>query len=184
MHHGYKFMDPTTGHVYLSCDVTFDESYFPFTSLSITSSPSVITEASLLPMIVPIASSSIPVMHAPSHDQLISDPPSPPPSSTHPVEENQLGDATNIDLSVANPSPEYVVDVQEPGVVPIQGLVMRSWNNIHVLRELKDGTVFYDPRKRSFAANSSSDEEPTSYEEELAHPTWRHAMHDEFSALQ
>jgi hypothetical protein len=48
-HKGYKYLDISSGHVYISCDVVFDESVFPFTKLPVNVGARIRPEISLLP---------------------------------------------------------------------------------------------------------------------------------------
>ena len=59
----------------------------------------------------------------------------------------------------------------------------RLQHNISVPRKLTDGTVYYDPRKRSFTAAIHSDE-PATYVEALESPEWCRAMQEEIDALR
>lgn len=49
MHKGFKCLDPAEGHVYISHDIVFDESVFPFTQLHPNAGTRLRFEISLLP---------------------------------------------------------------------------------------------------------------------------------------
>ena len=50
-------------------------------------------------------------------------------------------------------------------------------------RVLHDGTVFYDPRSRTFSVVTSELVESHSLAEALQHPQWKTAMIEEYEAL-
>ena len=62
--------------------------------------------------------------------------------------------------------------------------VTRLQNNIRVPRQITDGTIRYDPRKRCLATTIVSPEEPATLVEALQEPKWCQAMKEEFDALQ
>jgi hypothetical protein len=49
MHKGFKCLDISKGHIYISCDVFFDESVFPFTELHSNAGARYHSEVLLLP---------------------------------------------------------------------------------------------------------------------------------------
>jgi hypothetical protein len=48
LHKGFKCLDPSSGRVYISCDVTFDENIFPFSELNPNAGRCLREEISLL----------------------------------------------------------------------------------------------------------------------------------------
>lgn len=65
MHKGFKCLDPTEGHVYISHDVMFDERVFPFASLHPNAGAQLRSEIALLPesLLNPNASFGSAILH-------------------------------------------------------------------------------------------------------------------------
>jgi hypothetical protein len=54
LHKGFKCLDVTTGRIYISCDVTFDEEVFPFSKLHLNAGAKLRSEVHLLPDLFPV----------------------------------------------------------------------------------------------------------------------------------
>lgn len=206
LHKGYKCLDMDSGRVYISRDVIFDESIFPFSNVAPSHQTSSVNPASgsvnlninpmytLLPgnsMVAAVADptplapesspGSAPVLDAPAQTVAAAGSPS---ASTH----GALSPTAASSLSPAPPSPSTTVPLPaSPGQpetttpqgaphVPAHQYGTRLQNHIRRPKIRTDGTVTY-------SAVRTSDDEPVSHITAMKHPLWRSAMNDEFQAL-
>ena len=72
LHKGYKCLDPTQGRVYISRDVVFDETIFPFASMHPNAGACLRAELSVLPDILLNPSANFGDVNV--HDQSLSSP--------------------------------------------------------------------------------------------------------------
>jgi hypothetical protein len=206
-HKGYKCFDRTTGQVYISRDVNFDENVFPFASQPVFTSPNTSHHPTLLPV--------LPKNSAYVKQALTGPPPSPtepssfpnPVTSDLPVCNGSPGTAANTndasqDSSLAG-SPDQGTSTEDSASADSQPTVLepatqspihhpmqtRLRNNIVKPREFRDGTVRYGPGHHFAAAaiqNLTTDQaavtEPATVQEALHSSAWKEAMDHEYHA--
>ena len=59
MHKGYKCLDRSTGRIYISRDVVFDETVFPFSTPGVTVAVSTLADAITFPTDEPVVSTPL-----------------------------------------------------------------------------------------------------------------------------
>ena len=186
-HQGYKCLDLSTGKIYISRHVIFDETLFPYSqniaSVSNKNSPS--SSASLPPTIVvpqfscptdlqsnhvPTCTPHAPLMLIPADtDQAL-----PPAQSTAP--------ASALSQPVSSTT-STVPHVDPVTVAPnVHSMVTRSKNNIHRPKQSSDAFIRY-PLPKALTTLVPTAAEPTSYSQASKSVHWREAMNQEFSAL-
>jgi len=190
-HNGYKCLDTSTGKVYVSHHVVFDEHRFPFQHTSTSSPTSYNTHTASLPL------------------QPISHPPQPDPDTHTVSSDNSLSsmsqdfadagleaDSPNLDISSNHSSARNSTSPAQqecnsapPTLQPIHcpvnthHMITRSKNNIHCPKKLPaDVTQYPLPRALLVAAQEIHDE-PTCYTKASKSSEWRSALNTEFDAL-
>jgi histone deacetylase 1/2 len=196
-HKGYKCLDVATGRVYISRDVIFDESVFPFSRLNPSEKPIVYTYESLLdlgstafctndridvqlPVVFPAAGTApidaraAHVDQAPRHD-------GPHVEPIGPTTDDSAHADPAADTPPASPAPSSTTSSLVVPVPPAPDRVHQMQTRLRagksVPKRRTDGTVTY-------TAARASDTEPTSVSAALLNPKWKEAMDAEFSALQ
>ena len=198
-HHGYKCLDLSTGRVYVSRHVVFDETMFPYqahlsSNMSLNSNSSThVTLPSHLP--IPL-SASFTDMQIPSlpfttnaYVPLVS-----PSAGTN--DEPHVRHATSIsstdivdaDQSISSDQPETPLEpILTPQVMhdttSNHPMITRSRNNIFKPKATSDDFVRYPLPTALLTSLHSSGIEPTCYSEAIKSPQWRKAMNAEFDAL-
>jgi hypothetical protein len=180
-HHGYKCLHPSTGWIYISRHVIFDESIYPFTTKS--SLPQVPSATSHTTIFPPFTNSSNPIRVSTSPcDAPVTtatpspDPPSPPTSHT-PTLTNTGSFFDSLQVLVHTPA--SASHMPQPG----RAMQTRSKNNIFKPMSLPDGFIHYPLPKALLAIATPDEVEPTCYSQAAKHPAWRDAMNSEFDAL-
>ena len=190
-HNGYICLDTSTGKVYVSHHVVFDEHRFPFQHTSTSSPTSYNTHTASLPL------------------QPISHPPQPDPDTHTVSSDNSLSsmsqdfadagleaDSPNLDISSNHSSARNSTSPAQqecnsapPTLQPIHcpvnthHMITRSKNNIHCPKKLPaDVTQYPLPRALLVAAQEIHDE-PTCYTKASKSSEWRSALNTEFDAL-
>ncbi|PKU63401.1 Retrovirus-related Pol polyprotein from transposon TNT 1-94 [Dendrobium catenatum] len=159
---GYKCLDPATNKVHMSRNLTFDETYFPF-SKSITGS------------------------HNP-HDKSLNLPPkflipvSIPPAPSRPTPTASL---PSMSITNSNPTSSFCNNT----AIPTSPSPSRQQlPHHHMIMRNKTGTLKPVVRLNLFHSQSVSNsvvpESPTTFTEAFKYPEWRAAMASEFFALQ
>jgi histone deacetylase 1/2 len=204
-HKGYKCFDRSTGRIYLSRDVVFDESLFPFSHIS--NSEEQTPQNSHHPTILPtLAKATQYTENALIFPQNLENPYPGEPAvenvhmandQTNPVVDGQSSQAPagcpSPNAAQPENSDEDGVAAEEenaqesPIVVRQHQMQTRLRNNIVQAKVFTDGTIRYPVNARGFAAALSADRvsvsEPRNLEEALANPDWKKAMDLEYSAL-
>ncbi|BBG95385.1 RmlC-like cupins superfamily protein [Prunus dulcis] len=190
---GYRVYDLTTGKIFISRDVIFHETTFPF--------PSSATDSSLV----------FPLSH-PTHFDDAPTPGLPSPSSQFPAPDLALEPLPAPALAL--PAPDLVLPAPPSPLAPVSPPLPRRTTmpsylqQYHVNIKLParslpssnsasiepQGTkhplshvLTYDrlsPHHRVFSASLSAVKEPTSYVQAAHDPQWRHAMTQELAALE
>lgn len=184
----HKCLDTSTGKVYVSHHVVFDEHRFPFQHTSTSSPTSYNTPTASLPL------------------QPISHPPQPDPDTHTVSSDNSLSqdfadagleaDSPNLDISSNHSSARNSTSPAQqecnsapPTLQPIHGpmnthhMITRSKNNIHCPKKLPaDVTQYHLPRALLVAAQEIHDD-PTCYTKASKSSEWRFALNTEFDAL-
>jgi histone deacetylase 1/2 len=187
-HQGYKCLDLSTGKIYVSRNVIFDETLFPYSQpiVSVSDQPSPSTSVSL-PHHIIVPQFPCPIELQPNHIttctpsaslMLIPAETDQAPPPTHSTE-------TKPALSpIVSPATTPVTHADTLPVPPnIHYMVTRSKNNIHRPRQSSDDFIRYPLPKALTAALVPTATEPTSYSQASKSVHWREAMNQEFSAL-
>ncbi|CAL5401450.1 unnamed protein product [Camellia sinensis] len=184
---GYRCLDPSTGHIYLSRHVVFDETCFPFASCSSSSSSPVPSVTQLHSFFWPSTSSSVSSFSSPSSVSLSSSAPPivplPVPSSaTHPIS------STALPLSNSHPpvpSSSYPIPISSISIdLPLSAPV-----STHNAPHISSNTHSMVTRSKSTSLFPTAHlaqvpTEPSSYKEASQSSAWTQAMNEEFHALQ
>ena len=201
-HQGYKCLDLSTRRVYLSRHVLFDEDFFPFKGLT-SSSESVDAlgnnHLSQLLFTFPSPStSSMPVLSSPSQTNLHILQISPATISAPCSDSNpEATTVPYIDPSIVNsPTSLSHVDPSLPlgHSLPSNEQVLVDSQPVHIdeprgtghsmTTRFKSGVIKPNPKYAMHVAFDSVSVEPTCYSQAVKHEEWRHAMVQEFNALQ
>uniref|UniRef100_A0A2N9I4N5 Uncharacterized protein n=1 Tax=Fagus sylvatica TaxID=28930 RepID=A0A2N9I4N5_FAGSY len=212
-HKGYRCLDPTTNRIYIARNVIFDESVFPFASLSISSNfphgsniphGSTISHGSNtsnLISIPPVQTLSqrnpsttihtprVPpavISHQSENPAALSHQSENPASLSH---QSEIASPTFVSISPLNPDPPSIqtnVTLQafDHATAPSQHpMITRSRVNINKPKQLFPGLIKYPLPKALMAVNETLLHEPSCFTEASKQPQWRSAMHTEFIAL-
>jgi hypothetical protein len=162
-HVGYICFHPPSGRIYIARHVVFNETMFPFASVS---SSSVAASSSISPPSIPLMSPTLPIsVPADSviNKESISVPCDPAPS----------------------PAPATIVPSPPDHPVPTQthAMTTRAQNNVFCPKPPPAGFIRY-PIPQSFHVSlGDTESEPTSYTHAAKSEKWRAAMAEEFNAL-
>jgi len=210
-HKGYRCLHVPSGRVYISRNVIFDETTFPFHHLpTATSSPSSLPQPISLPPSLslplnppvpspsyppnptsqstsPSSNSSMPSSHATCPNE----PPTPPTSLPDPCPQPAPISLPNVPpappCTQPAPCPPYNStphpNSPRPPLPTSHPMQTRSKSNIHKPRAFTDGTIFYPPPKALLTLKPSPTIEPTSFTTANQSAEWRAAMNQEFNAL-
>ncbi|WVZ48888.1 hypothetical protein U9M48_000283 [Paspalum notatum var. saurae] len=210
-HKGYKCFDHTTGRVYISRDVVFDESVFPFAEQS--TQPSHNPKNSHHPVILPMLNKNVQYTES-ALTPNTSQHPSPEPAMNNDNNgDDQSTPDANLDPPSASLSPagshsDEAVSAETgteaagtqqgsanlpPESPPVQHpMRTRLKDNIVQSKQFTDGTVRYSQNSRAFACSVtnrnpttefSAVSEPSSFEQAMSSAEWKKAMDLEYSAL-
>ena len=202
LHKGYKCLHSSTGRIYISRDVIFKKTHFPFLNSSPSSSISSQSTESFMLMVTkfgsahsPISTSSIPSLTLPTHftipSPILQNPTQSAPiqDTLHPPPVNPISSSI-ADTSSASSIREPTIQLQsaptiqpQPTVQPTHPMPTRSKNNISKPKHHTDGTIRYPSPTALLAEHDFSDSEPTCYSTACKFPEWREAMNKEFDAL-
>lgn len=168
LHKGYKRLNKSTGQVYISHDVVFDEITFPFAS-SDNAHNTIFHHDSILPPVTVMSSTTHPpVPSSPMHDHV-----------------NNSNLPTIAPTNLAGPGPSNITSsTSSSETEPQPSVCTRVRNNIRQPKQYTDDTVRYPLKGRACAAVTESVSEPSSHIEVAQHVEWRRAMDAEFDALQ
>jgi hypothetical protein len=201
-HKGYRCLHIPSGRIYISRNVVFDETMFPFH----TNSMSAATQ-STQPIHLPSTLQLFPSPHvtpSPTHDPPLvplepSSSLSPHNSQTHvaqPSSALQLAQVpptlppnVPITATCSHEPPIAIVPTNAPHATigcpprPTHTMQTRSKSHVHKPRTFKDGTIPYPQPKALLAMTDAQFEEPTSFTAANKLAPWRAAMNSEFNAL-
>ena len=154
-HQGYRCLDPSTGRVYLSRHVIFDEQSFPFKEYATNTSLTKVTSDSFVPLVEIVNVSPGHTLPAPNHLSVESGQAHTRPSIT-----------TNSSIPQSNSTNPVVVE-------PSHTMVTRSKLGVH-----KPNT------KYALHVSLDTETEPTCFSQAASKQEWREAMGAEFNALR
>lgn len=172
----YYAYDPSTSTLYSSRHVQFVETEFPFSKLNTTSLPTTdINTDHWLPLSISLTenttSPSDPIPNT-----------TPPNSALHTPTNSVPTTPINSPLSSTNsppPSPVHSSSSSNTTDVPTPPLTKMA-----TLSHPKPNTKYYNSQFHLYTAAPSYPTEPTTISQALKHPSWRHAMQQEFDALE
>jgi hypothetical protein len=168
-HKGYRCLHVPSGRLYISRNVVFDESRFPFAT---PSPPASSSQPVSLPTSLLIPSCSPPPVAVVS---------SPSPSSP------TASPLASPSLMSFSPNPCLIPSSTALCPVPSSGSVhpmeTRSKHHIHKPKALPTGFISKPPPKAFVTETSTCDIEPTCFTMASKSPEWRQAMNIEFTAL-
>jgi hypothetical protein len=176
LHKGYKCLHLPTNRLFISQDVVFTESTFPYTSAfsKETSSPNSRQPFSLPLLSYPLAASIL----QPSTASI----PYATPLLSTPLQSPQSESVTSAESSFV----PIILEVPSPALAPqesIHPMVTHAKNNISKPREFTNGRVQYLIPRALLAESSSLIIEPTCHSLAIKDKNWRAAMNTEFDAL-
>lgn len=206
-HKGYKCLNRSTGRIYISRDVVFDENIFPFEESKPPNKTTNPHHPVLLPALAKLASfytenalTDIEPVVSNSHmndgqtDNIASDNLSgvslSSADNTRSSEEIAEYEAESSSINAQNQTHEHVSD-QPTEAASQHPMRTRLRNNIVQAKQFTDGTIRYSETSRKFASAVTittpiieTATEPRNLQEAMQHPRWRGAMNDELSALK
>ncbi|CAM8988176.1 unnamed protein product [Rhodiola kirilowii] len=199
LHKGYKCLHIPTNRTYISRDVIFDESSFPFSESShLTAFPDSESSSSIPLQILMhpqdntqlnptplaqhhLASPTVSRPNSPVHSGQTDQPVSPScPDTTEPIHQP---DSELRSLSNSTESPTIpTASTPLPGDMTLDRPVTRAMRGIVVPKKRSDGTVSWLAARIAPALRDPT-AEPTHHQIALTIPHWRDAMEREFEAL-
>jgi len=210
-HKGYRCLHVPSGRVYISRNVIFDETTFPFHHFpTAASSPSSLPQPVSLPPSLslplhphvtspsyppnPTSQNTRPSSNSsmsPSHATCPNEPPAPPTSLPDPCPQPAPISLPNVPpappCTQPAPCPPYNTaphpNSPRPSLPTSHPMQTRSKSNIHKPLNITDGTIFYPPPKALLTLKPSPTTEPTSFTTDNQSAEWRAAMNQKFNAL-
>jgi histone deacetylase 1/2 len=175
-HQRYKCLDLSTGKIYVSRHVIFDETLFPYSKelgSVINKNPS--SESVSLPHQISMPPSSCPTNLQPTHISTC--------IQLAPFILISAGteQAPSPEISHAAVPPQHADTQSAP--TNVHSMVICSKNNIHRPRQSSDDFIRYPLPRALIAENIPTEAEPTSYTQASKSLHWQEAMNKEFSAL-
>jgi transposase InsO family protein len=172
IHKGYKCLHISSGRVYISRDVVFEEKIFPFNIGPTPHVPAPTPTHIGLPLL------TIPTLCPnPSPRPNPSPLPNLTPSAQNPQTLSSSPNSTATSVVPHPPSPPLLLPV------PSHPMVTRSKAHITTPKVFHDGTVRYPLPHALLTESDQSPLEPTCYTLAMKDPQWRAAMNSEFDAL-
>jgi hypothetical protein len=170
-HKGYKCLHPPTGRIYISRDVVFHESIFPFSSSSSVSKPEFQPSCTVLPSSLTFPKHSVQLPYTTS---------TPASSAVSPTSGSASSPPSISSSSSASPSvsssPISLSPTPCPAPTRIHPMVARAQNQVVLPRVFTDGRIRYPISRALPAVQDSEFAEPTCYSNADKIPEWRQAM--------
>ena len=191
-HRGYKCLDASTGKIYVSRHVVFDENHFPFDSPSlVTVSPVTVSQNSesvtfpsrlIIPNTLPPSTANLlPIDHAPlsrGQSAIPHNAHSPVHIEPEPSSQPNCPISAEIEIPILNSHTHS--QIQPTNNHP---MTTRSKNNIHKPKIPPNSHTRYPLPKALMATVKQIEMEPTCFTEANKHAEWRAAMNTEMDAL-
>ena len=184
-HWGYKCLDVYTGKIFVSCNVVFDGSLYPYTileSIELTPklAPTVLSpNFNLSPSSSSVSEGTNVQLDAPNPLHMVST--SNPHTDLHIVSGSPTRDVT-LSQHEDHPAPLLLPFPPRPQHQNIHSMITRSKNNIHKPKLASDSHRYPIP-KALMATIQSQEKKPTYYSTAVKHHNWRETMNKEFDAL-
>jgi len=162
-HTSYICFHPPTGRVYIARHVVFNETMFPFASVS---SPPIATSSPTSTPSIPLMSPTLPILvpaESVINKESISVPCDPTPSNA-------------TETPVPNP-------IAHPAPTQTHAMTTRAQNNIFRPKPPPSGFIRYLIPQSYHAFLCDTESKPTSYTQAAKSDKWRAAMEEEFNAL-
>ncbi|PKU68003.1 Retrovirus-related Pol polyprotein from transposon TNT 1-94 [Dendrobium catenatum] len=173
---GYKCLDLRSNKIYISSNVIFNETIFPYSDQSAQDAQHKTQHPSIPPLLL-VPNISLPQTLAPESLHILPHHINPPQStsiSTSTVQSPTSHQHTNISSTSLHNTPHIqpVPELPHPPSQPTHTMLTRLKTGISKPKKIFDLTHIIQPA------------EPTTYNQAVKHEHWRRAMSQEFQALQ
>ncbi|KAM0972168.1 hypothetical protein ACFX2A_020331 [Malus domestica] len=168
-HKGYRCLDQTTGRIYISHHVVFNEATFPFAT-SLGQPPTTYVELEIHPTAIPQFACSLPI---PTSLGLVGSSSNDGQSMPH---DNDLPTS-----AASPPQPAATQSRSPPLMLPSHPMVTRTKDGTRKPKSWTDGSIRY-PLHHALSVLLTTDE-PTCFTQAVRKPEWRAAMTEEINAL-